>query len=165
MTRLVLEGVAGKNTTAFLDALTVGEIGAALLAKSDDGYNVIVGSTADQPRLFNDYSQHPRVRVFLPRLSTWSTAAGRYQFIFSTWQEVAAKLGLKDFSPVSQDLAAIERIRFRGALADVRAGRFADAIHKCRQEWASLPGAGYGQGEVKLAALQARYVASGGVLV
>jgi lysozyme len=33
------------------------------------------------------------------------------------------------------------------ALDDVIAGRITDAVEKCRKEWASLPGAGYGQPE------------------
>lgn len=164
MSRLQLSGVAGQNTMAFLDALTLGEIGPSLLAVSEDGYNVIVGSTPSAPDLFTDYSRHPNKRVWLPRLGVWSTAAGRYQFIYLTWTETAAHLGLKDFSPAAQDLAAIERIRLRGGLADVRAGRFAAAITKCRQEWASLPGAGYGQSEVAMTALQTHYVAAGGAL-
>ena len=164
MSRIVLDGVAGKNTMAFLDAITVGEIGAALLAQSDDGYNILVGSTPNAPRICQNYSAHPNVRTWLPKLGVWSTAAGRYQIIHPTWVGVAAHLGLKDFSPVSQDLAAIELIRQRGALADVRAGRFADAVQKCRLEWASFPASPAGQPTVALSALQDRYVAAGGSL-
>jgi len=46
----------------------------------------------------------------------------------------------------------------------VEAGRVADAIDKCRLEWASLPGAGYGQPERKLAALIDAYTNAGGAL-
>ncbi len=91
-----------------------------------------------------------------------STAAGAYQILFGTWQELQSKLKLPDFSPASQDRAAIELIKRRKALEDVLAGRFAQAILKCRKEWASLPGAGYGQNEKKPTTLLAVYKMAGG---
>jgi lysozyme len=54
-----------------------------------------------------------------------STAAGAYQFLASTWDDLKRKLNLPDFGPHSQDLAAQELIRERHALADVADGRFA----------------------------------------
>jgi lysozyme len=71
---------------------------------------------------------------------------------------------LKDFSPASQNRAAIELIRRRGALEDVLAGRLATAVEKCKKEWASFPGAGYGQKEKRFAALMEVYQQSGGKL-
>ncbi|MCY1372962.1 hypothetical protein D9M69_602040 [compost metagenome] len=59
---------------------------------------------------------------------------------------------------------AIQQIRGRRALADIQAGRIAEAIGKCRNIWASLPGAGYGQNEHSLEDLLAHYVAAGGRL-
>lgn len=93
-----------------------------------------------------------------------SSAAGRYQLIKSTWLLCKRQLGLTDFGPASQDAAAVYLIRKRGALDDVRAGRVADAVAKCRLEWASLPGAGYGQPERRLTALVDAYERAGGVL-
>jgi lysozyme len=93
-----------------------------------------------------------------------STAAGRYQIIKPTWLSLKSKLGLPDFSPASQDAAAIELIRQRGALADVQAGRIESAVNKCAKVWASLPGAGYGQREVKLQNFISNYQAEGGAL-
>lgn len=93
-----------------------------------------------------------------------STAAGAYQIIKPTWQAIKSKLGLKDFTPANQDAAAVELIRQRGALAFIEQGRFAEAVNACRKEWASLTGAGYGQGERSLAWLQARFTDAGGVL-
>ena len=63
------------NRKAFLDMIAHSEIGQALLDVSDNGYNVIVGSTAQHPDLFNSYADHPRKLVRLnAKLS--STAAG-----------------------------------------------------------------------------------------
>jgi muramidase (phage lysozyme) len=55
-------------------------------------------------------------------------------------------------------------IKERGALADVKVGRIVDAIAKCRNIWASFPGAGYNQREHKLGDLLAHFIAAGGSL-
>ena len=95
--------------------------------------------------IFNDMSKHPNKVI---RKGGWSSsAAGAYQFLYSTWIELQRQLQLPDFSAASQDLAAIELIRRKGALADIEAGRIEDALYKCRKVWASLPHAGYGQKE------------------
>lgn len=74
-----------------------------------------------------------------------STAAGRYQFINSTWQDVAKTLGLKDFSPRSQDAAAVFLMQRAGALQDVINGNFDSAIKRLGKTWASLPSSQYNQ--------------------
>ena len=71
------------------------------------GYDVIVGG-----ELFTDYSDHPRKLVTLnPKLK--STGAGRYQLLFPLVGCHRKQLGLKDFSPKSQDFC-ISRLQ-RGA--------------------------------------------------
>lgn len=111
-------------------------------------------------QLFNSYAQHPKTAITKGGIT--STAAGAYQILYRTWVGVQQVLGLTDFKPASQDRAAVELIRRRGALEDVLAGRFDVAIYKCRKEWASLPGAGYGQGERSLASLVQVYQYAGG---
>jgi muramidase (phage lysozyme) len=147
------------NLKAFLDAIAYSEIGPKLLAKSDNGYNVLVGG-----ELFQGYADHPRKLVDLPRLGIKSTAAGRYQLLARFFDAYKRQLGLRDFSPASQDAIALQQIRERKALADIETGNFAAAVDKCRNIWASLPGAGYGQRESSLDALTAAYVRSGGRL-
>lgn len=144
----------GRNLAAFMRAIRVGEG-----TLGPDGYRTIVGGS-----LFDDFSDHPRVKVWIPRISDYSSAAGAYQMIRRTWDGVQAKLGLPDFSPASQDLACIELIRQRGGLRLAMNGQFAAAVEKCKKEWASLPGAGYGQREESLAKLQAEYINAGGQL-
>jgi muramidase (phage lysozyme) len=146
----------GPNVAAFLDMLAVSE-GTSTIAGSDDGYNVLVGGT-----LFTGYAAHPRQLVWLPRYKISSTAAGRYQFLARTWDDLAARLRLPDFSPPSQDRAAVELIRGRRALDAIRAGRLGDAVDRCRNIWASLPGAGYGQREHSLDRLREVYLVAGG---
>jgi muramidase (phage lysozyme) len=152
------------NQKAFLDTIATSELGSRLLLASDNGYNVLVGSTPAMPRLFSSYADHPRQLIDLPRLGIKSTAAGRYQLLARYFDAYKKLLGLHDFSPAAQDAIALQQIRERGALADIEAGRFADAIAKCRNIWASLPGAGYGQNENTLAYLQAAFTKAGGAL-
>lgn len=93
-----------------------------------------------------------------------STAAGKYQFIKKTWLELQTKLSLPDFSPASQDAACNELLRRCGALAKLEAGDFPGAVYAARKIWASLAGAGYGQGEKSVAWLTARFQENGGVV-
>ena len=86
-------------------------------------------------------NQHPNDCI--PFRDTCSTAAGRYQFLYSTWRG----LGLPDFSPTNQDVGALMLIRGRGALDEILAGDFAGALRSgaLGREWASLPYSPYGQ--------------------
>ena len=107
------------------------------------GYDVIVGG-----ELFTDYSDHPRKLVTLnPKLK--STGAGRYQLLSRWWDVTASSLAWKDFSPKSQDAVALQQIKERGALPMIDRGDIRQAIDRCSNIWASLPGAGYGQFEHK----------------
>lgn len=148
------------NMKAFLDTLAYSEIGPALLALSDDGYNVLVGSTPQHPLLFTDYSKHPQIH----NAATNSDAAGRYQFMGRYWATYQQQLGLPDFGPASQDTWCQQLIRECHATAAVEAGELEQAIELCRSRWASLPGAGYGQHENSMTALRAAFVAAGGIL-
>ena len=66
------------------------------------------------------------------------------------------QLGLKDFSPKSQDAVALQQIKERGALPMIDRGDIRQAIDRCGNIWASLPGAGYGQFEHKADSLIAK---------
>ena len=149
-----------KNMKAFLDMIAVSEIGKGLLAVSDNGYNVIVGSTPTHPMMFADYSQHPKVRV--PAMN--SDAAGRYQFMGRYWSYYQNSLNLPDFGHDSQDKWAIQLIKECRAVDDIEAGRIESAIINCHSRWASFPGAGYGQHENKMDDLVAAYKESGGTV-
>ena len=50
------------------------------------------------------------------------------------------QLGLKDFSPKSQDAVALQQIKERGALPMIDRGDIRQAIDRCSNIWASLPG-------------------------
>jgi muramidase (phage lysozyme) len=160
MTRSTKDQLGGQNVAAFLDMLAASEIGPALLSESDDGYNVLVGSTPSHPLLFTDYSHHPNVF----NQACDSTAAGRYQLLHRYAIAYIASLNLPDFSPISQDAIAVRQIKERGALPHIIAGNFAVAVQLCSNIWASLPGNNYGQHANSLTMLQAAYVAAGGTL-
>ena len=49
----------------------------------------------------------------------------------------------------SQDAVALQQIKERGALPMIDRGDIRQAIDRCSNIWASLPGAGYGQPEHK----------------
>lgn len=152
-----------RNMRAFLDMIAYSEIGSALLDLSDDGYNVIVGSTPAVPLLFTSYADHPRRRVTIKK-GLVSSAAGRYQILTRYYDYYKESLRLPDFSPESQDAIAAQMIKECKAVEDIEAGRFSEAVKKCRSRWASLPGAGYGQHENKLDSLAKAYVLAGGVI-
>ncbi len=150
-----------QNQRAFLDMIAWSEIGPALLAESQNGYNVIVGSTPEHPILFDSYADHPNRLIRLPN-GIESTAAGRYQLLHRWWVPYKRQLNLLDFSPASQDAVAIQQIRERGALELIDAGAINEAIAHCSNIWASLPGNTYGQHENAAAALRQAYAAAGG---
>lgn len=149
------------NLKAFLDMLAYSEgTDHPRQRTRDRGYDVIVGGS-----LMDSYADHPRKVVDLPKLNIKSTAAGRYQILSRFWDVYRRQLGLSGgFTPANQDRVALQLIGECNALADIEAGRIADAIRKCRSRWASLPGAGYGQHEHKLDTLIAQYRKAGGVV-
>lgn len=107
---------------------------------------------------------HPHVKVYIERYKVYSTAAGAYQIIWPTWQSLCKEYDFSDFSPESQDEAAVALIAGRHALDDVIAGRLADAVEKCSAEWASLPGSKAGQRTEDFNAVQQVYLSNGGTL-
>jgi muramidase (phage lysozyme) len=144
----------GSNLAAFLAVIRRGE------GTSDpDGYRRHFGG-----KLFDSFADHPREAITLGTYT--STAAGAYQILSRTWDEIraAGRYGpfLADFSPASQDEAARRLIARRGALEDVLAGRLEAAIAKCNKEWASLPGSPYGQPTTTIATCRKVYEAAGG---
>jgi muramidase (phage lysozyme) len=123
---------------AFLDTLAYAE-GTANYPNT--GYNTMF--TGKQ---FSGYRNHPRQIQRSGRYA--SDAAGRYQFLSTTWDG----LGLPDFSPANQDKGALKLLAPH-VLQAIDKGDFATAFHGARKTWASLPGAGYGQPEKSMKTL------------
>ena len=85
--------------------------------------------------------------------SNVSSAAGRYQFIKSTWDGLAKQYGLKDFSERNQDIGALALIAQKGQLERVVAGDIKGAVSKLGGVWASLPSSTYKQGKKSWSAI------------
>lgn len=128
-------------------------------------YRHTVQSFDNHPALTGEWSGEPLDKLGASYAGKVSTAAGRYQIIRPTWRGCQTALKLPDFSPASQDLAAVYIVRQAGALDAVRAGEFDQAVKLCAGQWASLPGANApGQAMRKLDDLRAFYVDAGGAL-
>jgi len=94
----------------------------------------------------NGYKDHPRIDAPIPwRPGLTSNAAGRYQFLSTTWDPLAKKLGLKDFSPANQDRAAwqlaVDAYGYgsNGIIKDLQSDPLRVA-NKLSGTWTSLPG-------------------------
>lgn len=150
MSRITAADVAHPNVRALLRVIRRGE-GTA----DEAGYRRLFGG-----QLFEGFADHPRIKVTKGKYT--STAAGAYQFLSSTWDETARVMGLGSFSPANQDKGAVGRIAARGALDDIKAGRFETAVRKISWEWASMPGSPYGQPVISMDTARAVYVDAGG---
>lgn len=159
------DALTSVNVRAFLRVIRHGES-----MQDESAYRWLFGSTVSKPKLFDSFEKHPQVRTYETHDGQFirngkidfTTAAGAYQITYTTWQDCAKALGLQDFSPASQDLAAVFLIDRRGALDDVLAGRIVAAINKLGQEWASLPSAQYGQPTVNMDVALKIYTLYGG---
>ncbi len=120
-------GDASANMRAALDLIAFVEVGAS------GGYNTQFGGGT-----FSDFSRHPNIDDDL-------RPAGRYQIQYRTFKGIAEQEGLTDFSPQSQDKAAIALIAGRGATAAIEAGDIEAALNGTggltgmAWEWAALP--------------------------
>lgn len=136
--KLQIKNIESARVRAFLKMIRVGE------GTSDtNGYRRLVGGGN-----FDNFNDHPlRVprTIHMKGKAIRTTAAGAYQILYRTWVQTKKQLDLNDFSPDSQDKAAIRLIKNRKAIEDVKKGNIKEAIIKCNKEWASLPESPYGQ--------------------
>ncbi|MGF6643105.1 glycoside hydrolase family 24 protein [Paraburkholderia sp. GAS82] len=160
MPRISADQAGGLNRCALLDAIAWSEIGPDVLNNSDDGYNVLVGSLPGAVHTFSSYADHPG--IFVPACN--SDAAGRAQIMKHWWDAYKPILHLPDFSPVSQDLYAIQQLRESHALPLIDAGNLEGAVAAIAHIWASLPGSPYGQHTNTFDSIKAAYLLAGGQL-
>lgn len=116
-----------------------------IAASENADYNTTFGGGT-----FDDFSKHPNIqRKFKQKdgKTNSSGAAGRYQFLKGTWNDLQEKLGLKDFSPRNQDigaLALLDQARGSGgksALELALEGNYQGMVEKAGNIWASFPSA------------------------
>lgn len=123
---------------AALDMIAASEIGSAA-NEAGGGYDVMFGFDRA-----SDLSQHPGKKTTYTDPSTGkqvtTSAAGRFQIIGPTAKSISQRLGLKDFSPESQELMALYLIVETGAADDLMRGDLQSAMGKLGTKWAALPG-------------------------
>lgn len=127
---------------------------------------MLYGYDPDKPnwskRLITDFSKHPNVRFPIEEwhcARNWSTAAGAYQINYRLWYELEQTIGLQDFTPNSQDRAAIHLI----PMVDVMGGHLVLAIGKCSKVWPALPGSLNPKVSKPLAFARRAYLDAGGI--
>ena len=101
---------------------------ATIRGREGPQYNVINGG-----QKFDDYSRHPNINVGK------STAAGAYQFNYPTWNAQKEALGLQDFRPSSQDIAAVDLLHSLHATDRLLSDDVDGAIFSAGQRWQSFP--------------------------
>lgn len=124
--------VNNKNVRAMFKVIRSGESNLTPAA-----YSILCGGGQ-----FSDFADHPR--PVLPRPCTRG-ASGAFQITIATWDWVRGIMRLPDFTPESQELAALGLMAYRGALPAVLAGNLPLAFERLRKEWTSLPGAAENQ--------------------
>jgi lysozyme len=162
------------NARAFLDVVKRSEG-----TPDAGGYACLYGSSPSRPVVFSNFTDHPYLTGEWPgvRLSDVqcggaglspgciTTAAGAYQMTKSTWARLRDRLSLPDFSPASQDAAALQLLKDCGAYSKLAAGDLPGAVAAARRTWASLPGANFaGQGMRSMSQVAQWYGDSGGAV-
>ena len=141
---------------AFLDILAWSE---ELITdvSQNHGYDVIVGGELLY-WLLRSPSQTCHAK---PKLK--STGAGRYHSFFPVGGMPTASGNWKT-SLEKSGRCGITAIKERGTLPMIDRGDIRQAIDRCSNIWASLPGAGYGQFEHKADSLIAKFKEAGGTV-
>ena len=140
-------GAVPAKHRALLDTIAFTE---GTRGRGNDGYNVTFAY-----HYFSSCAHHPNLHICAGRYC--STAAGRYQFLTTTWNG----LGLGNFGPANQDRGGMKLVSRRGAI--VPAGRaltateFANTMNRISYEWASLPPGRYGQPSYSMSRTRAEY--------
>ena len=127
---------SGAERKAFLDTLALAE---GTFTDGKVGYDYMFGH-----KKFSDFSKHPGIVQGFTQtngIQNTTDAAGAYQFLSTTFNGLQTSYPDKvpDFSPQSQDNAAILLIQKRGALDSVDSGQVEQALFKVCKEWASIP--------------------------
>jgi len=140
-------GIVSAKRKALLDSIAYAE---GTRGYSQDGYNVLFSF-----KLISDCNHHPNKVICSG--SYCSSAAGRYQFLNTTW----SGLKLANFRPENQTTGAMTLIAWRKATIPgdraMTATEFANVMSKISYEWASLPPGRYGQPSKTMSQMRAEY--------
>lgn len=151
------QGVVNRYEKALHDAIAYAE---GTRNNSKDGYNVLFSN-----RLVSSCHRHPNQCLAFG--SSCSTAAGRYQFLTTTWNSVASARSLSTFEPENQEKGAaylVANVRRVSVPSDraMSASEFSNAMAKLSYEWASLPPGRYGQPSKTMGQVRAVYCSAAG---
>lgn len=139
-------------------------------AEAAGDYHAIAGGGS-----FASFAEHPFIAdPSLPK-PLGTTASGAYQMVKRTWTMARDALGLTDFSPASQDAAAVWILQHKvpgawtsisdtGNYELVAAGNFDEALRRLAPEWESLQKIAAGSYYLSLADARALYTQAGGAL-
>ncbi|MGK7923960.1 MAG: peptidoglycan DD-metalloendopeptidase family protein [Spirulina sp.] len=145
---------------AFLDVISWAETGSI----GEASYTVIVFKGGNR---IKNFSTHPFVGggwkanqncAFIKRAGKriCSSASGRYQIMDFNYRSLTKNRIIRDFTPASQDKAAIYYLQQKGVLKDIAFGNFERAACKVGGHWASFPCNNYKQPQKKIQ--QLRYI-------
>ena len=162
--RLVAQDPALKGLTVSQAAL----LNAIAAPESGGAYNVRFGG-AKGAQTFDLNGVHPNIRERNPANGTYSTAAGRYQFIGSTYRGI---MGNAPFTPENQDRAALknaEQAWQRNGVKGVslydyldRNGMDQTVRNALKGQWEGFVGnAGFDKAKSAFDASRSRYMANG----
>lgn len=129
-------------------------------AEANGDYYALVGGGQ-----FSDARDHPANTGEFAGIqgpSGLTTAAGAYQITRRTWNDLGGVSRYGDFLPKSQDQAAVDLLRRRGAFADIEAGNFDIALTKLKNEWEAFARMLAGNYPITLADAKNIYVNAGG---
>ncbi len=122
--------ITNPNARALLNAISDAE---GTSGQPNNGYNTMF--TGKQ---FNNLSDHPRARQ--SGGGHTSDAAGRYQFLSTTWDSYANG---RDMSPANQDAVALDLVAKKQGV-DISDGLSKNEVYKLGREWASIEGGASG---------------------
>ena len=132
------------NIQAFLYLIRVAENTAHI-----DGYRQMWDGSLFEVDLRSDKSKPPYYKyqdrpkeVYIGKGGEVSSAGGAYNLRVKVWEWCKESLGLTDFTPASQDQAAIFLLGINNSLENIKKGNLAQAIYQNRKTWAGLPGSG-----------------------
>jgi muramidase (phage lysozyme) len=141
------DGAVPKKDRALLDTIAFTE---GTAGHGKDGYNVTFAY-----HYFTSCDHHPHHVITSGGYS--SDAAGRYQFLYSTWHG----LGLPNFHPDNQDRGGMKLVSRRGAVVPtgraLTATEFVNVMDRISYEWASLPPGRYGQPSYSMSTTRRKY--------
>lgn len=123
---------------AFADLIAYKEVPDSLAESSYYANNGVSGSQG--------YFSKSEATTGFPSSAGSSYNVGRYQFNRGDYKHFSGvDPRIKDYTPQSQDLLYLAKMKYRKALQPLLAGDIPTAITRAGKEWASLPGSPYGQ--------------------